>query len=43
MESKLILGDCLTELSKIESNSVDLVLTSPPYNKNGLRGKRDKY
>jgi modification methylase len=27
-------GDCLTELRKIESNSVDLVVTSPPYNKN---------
>ena len=31
---KLILGDCLTELKKIESNIVDLVVTSPPYNKN---------
>lgn len=31
---KLILGDCLTELKKIESNIVDLVITSPPYNKN---------
>jgi site-specific DNA-methyltransferase (adenine-specific) len=30
----LRLGDCLTELKKIESNSVDLVCTSPPYNKN---------
>jgi modification methylase len=30
----LILGDCLEELKKIESNSVDLVVTSPPYNKN---------
>jgi modification methylase len=28
------LGDCLTELKKIESNIVDLVVTSPPYNKN---------
>jgi site-specific DNA-methyltransferase (adenine-specific) len=37
----LILGDCLTELKKIHDNSVDLVLTSPPYNKNGFRGKRD--
>jgi modification methylase len=31
---RLILGDCLTELKKIESNIVDLVVTSPPYNKN---------
>ncbi len=30
----LRLGDCLTELKKIDSNSVDLVCTSPPYNKN---------
>ncbi len=34
MKIDLILGDCLTELKKIESNSVDLVCTSPPYNKN---------
>lgn len=31
---RLILGDCLEELKKLESNSVDLVVTSPPYNKN---------
>lgn len=30
----LRLGDCLTELYKIESNTIDLVVTSPPYNKN---------
>lgn len=30
----LRLGDCLTELNKIESNTIDLVVTSPPYNKN---------
>lgn len=30
----LINGDSLTELKKIESNSIDLVVTSPPYNKN---------
>jgi modification methylase len=39
----LILGDCLTELKKIESNSVDLVVTSPPYNKNyWLRNRNQK-
>lgn len=27
----IILGDCLQELPKIESNSVDLILTDPPY------------
>ena len=26
--------DCLVTLSKIEDNSIDLVVTSPPYNKN---------
>lgn len=34
-------GDCLVELKKIQDNSVDLVLTSPPYNKNGFRGHKD--
>jgi len=28
---KLILGDCLEEMSKLEDKSVDLVITSPPY------------
>lgn len=27
----IILGDCLQELSKIESNSIDLIITDPPY------------
>jgi site-specific DNA-methyltransferase (adenine-specific) len=40
---RLILGDCLTELKKIESNIVDLVVTSPPYNKNyWLRNRHQK-
>lgn len=30
----LRLGDSLSELKNIESNSIDLVVTSPPYNKN---------
>jgi modification methylase len=38
---KLIHGDTLTELKKIESNSVDLVVTSPPYNKNYWTRNRD--
>jgi modification methylase len=29
---KLILGDCLVEMKKIPDKSIDLVLTSPPYN-----------
>jgi len=28
---KLILGDCLTELKKMDDNSIDCVVTSPPY------------
>lgn len=28
---KIIEGDCLKALSKLEKNSVDLILTSPPY------------
>ena len=27
----LILGDCIEEMAKLESNSVDLTITSPPY------------
>lgn len=47
-ESRLIQGDCLEEMKKIKSGSVDLVVTSPPYNlknstgnglKNGSGGK----
>lgn len=38
---KLIHGDCLTELKKIDSNVVDLVVTSPPYNKNYWNGGVD--
>lgn len=34
----LILGDCLTEMRKIESDSINTIVTSPPYNKKGLSG-----
>ena len=43
---KLILGDSLEELKKIESNIVDLVVTSPPYNitrKSSLKDRYDLY
>ena len=30
-EVKLYKGDCLVEMKKIEDNSVDLILTDPPY------------
>jgi site-specific DNA-methyltransferase (adenine-specific) len=39
---KLILGDCLNEMAKIESNSIDTIVTSPPYNKKGLAGGKVK-
>lgn len=39
--NQIIQGDCLSILRTIADDSVDLVLTSPPYNKNGWRGKRD--
>ena len=28
---RILCGDCAKELQKIEQNSVDLVVTSPPY------------
>mgnify|MGYP006274575471 CR=1 FL=1 len=36
---KLIYGDCLEKMSEIVSDSVDCIITSPPYNKKGLSGK----
>lgn len=32
METKLYNGDCLEVLKQISDNSIDLVVTSPPYN-----------
>lgn len=37
---KLMLGDTLDKLSEISDESVDLAVTSPPYNKVGLREGR---
>ena len=34
----LINEDCIVGLKKLESNSVDCIVTSPPYNKKGLLG-----
>ena len=31
MENKIVLGDCLEKMKDIDSNSIDLVLTDPPY------------
>jgi DNA modification methylase len=38
----IINGDCLYELTKIESNSIDLILTDPRYHANqGFRNTSD--
>ena len=29
--SKLVLGDCLENLKTLEDSSIDLIITSPPY------------
>jgi len=29
--NQIILGDCLSELKKLKDNSIDLIITSPPY------------
>jgi site-specific DNA-methyltransferase (adenine-specific) len=39
---KLILGDCLMAMKEIESNTIDVIVTSPPYNKKGLSGGKVK-
>jgi site-specific DNA-methyltransferase (adenine-specific)/modification methylase len=39
---ELILGDCLVEMKKLKDKSIDLVLTSPPYNIN-LRIRGNEY
>jgi len=31
MKTDLILGDSKTELKKLKENSIDLIVTSPPY------------
>ncbi len=31
MESKIIHGDCIDEMQQMEENSVDLIVTDPPY------------
>ena len=38
----IIFGDCLEELKKIKSNSVQLILTDPPYNINHNNLEWDK-
>jgi site-specific DNA-methyltransferase (adenine-specific) len=38
--NKIILGDCVEIMKKLEDNSIDMVLTSPPYD--SLRSYNDK-
>ena len=39
MEKNIIYNeDCLCTMSKLEDNSIDLIITSPPYNKAGYEG-----
>lgn len=40
--NKIYNEDCLVTLSKMEDNSVDLIVTSPPYNKNYWILKKNK-
>ena len=40
MATNLILGDVIESLASIDDNSIDCVVTSPPYNKKGLLGKK---
>ena len=37
--NQIINKDCLDGLSQLEDNSIDCIVTSPPYNKKGLLGK----
>lgn len=38
--NKIYNNDCLEIMKDIEDNSIDCIVTSPPYNKKGLAGKR---
>lgn len=39
--NKIYCWDCLELMKQIDDNSIDLIITSPPYNKNWYRGKKD--
>lgn len=42
MTVQLYNDDCLIALAKIADNTIDCIITSPPYNLKGLRGKNTK-
>jgi len=39
---KLFKEDCLERMRSMDDNSIDCIITSPPYNKKGLQGKKSK-
>ena len=42
MDTTLINGDCFDYLNNIQDNSVDLLLTDPPYNVDYEGGTKDR-
>ena len=40
---KLLLGDCLEKMRELPENSVDIILTSPPYNIGDMHSNRVKH
>lgn len=40
MSFDIFCSDCLQKLKEIDSDSIDCIITSPPYNKKGLSGGR---
>ena len=42
-KNKIYLLDCIEGLKKLDDNSVDLFIFSPPYNKKGFLGKKKSY
>ena len=44
MVNKIILGDCIKEMKRLKENSVDLIVTDPPYNVGVNYGKnKDRF
>ena len=41
-ENKIIQGDCIEELKKLEENSVDAIVTDPPYGLEFMRKNWDR-
>src|SRR6056297_967674 len=41
--NKVYQGDCLEEINKIPDNSVDIIITSPPYNLGNKHHTGNKY